>query len=931
VQTELAKAHFERSNSVENLRRLSHSSASPGMAPRHSTLSAVEEMSTSHLQIISEAIREQTYAHDTDVEDELEPAHSDPLDDNLNYYSINLWGKSGRVAITDQNAEGRDTLKDLTTLSENLVMIWQKKGDSLCKLSVPVKLPNTQTETRAWNALQQHSQNQGKYYAEMIETLKNIKRHLKISRKELRQSNLVMQQQIDIGEKNADVAARHYEQRRSEKNTLNRSYQEKKNAYDRLSEREVGWGRVRQQYVEYRDSQLKFQTAEARCGYSKHIMTAIRDTRDICTAVILDGYHDKEKKRQLSIQRVLASFVDCFFKMVSFMHIENDVLKRHFDQLNADDIYKEHSLSRYQKQVRSKANLDTIYTLDQKKMLSVRVDDGISKTEPYAKQSMDFLTTLYSFLDKRIETEKQEFNRLLQTPWNVRPSKPSLKDYPDTLSDALASLKSLMEHITLNISDWIQRTPRKSSNLLKVLYQEYENYLAEVRSVLRAKNMDFNAKGSSLLQVLKQLKEQRNRKLRLTSSLQSRRETDRPARFWQNSERQLEVSLRDCENNIASLESDQIRLSKQLAKLNHDRLSLIDRNVKKFQQLEKKKIKEIKLAVTQFAQLHDTLILLRWNTRLKELQDYTLQIDPYENLKAFVRLKHDPQTIPKEVRKQLKAQYLAFIKAGLNSQMVVKEKLQECLKYPSGAFEADDEMKKKRSNTHHGGGKHSRHHSANRTRALRSNRYGRHASDDTILATLSSKISKTDSYETLQRPQSYNERHERRVHRSYSGEAPVRDFTADEIAPVEVEIERPPPMASENVKSSGPISDALLLEKAPPMNSNKSSGPVSGAMKDSRSEEPIDVPETDSVEASRGEEERISEKDLISEKDSSTEKEEEIAREKEEVVEARDEDPNNLEVAKEEEIEKEEEVEAADEIPVNDEDSSFAKISHAME
>merc|ERR1719219_804377 len=101
--------------------------------------------------------------------------------------------------------------------------------------------------------------------------------------------------------------------------------------------------------------------------------------------------------------------------------------------------------------------------------------------------------------------------------------------------------------------------------------------------------MDFNAKGATLLAVLKKLKEQRDKKIRLTSSLQSRRETDRPARFWQNSERQLEASLRDCVNNISSLEADQKRLSSQLAKLNHDRLSLIDNNVKKFQQLERKK------------------------------------------------------------------------------------------------------------------------------------------------------------------------------------------------------------------------------------------------------------------------------------------------------------------------------------------------------
>ena len=93
------------------------------MGPRHSTLSAVDELSTSHLSILHESIRETTYSQSMN-EEEVEGA--DPLDD-MNYYSINLWGNSGRNAIVEQNSYGRETLKDLVTMSENLVMIWQKK------------------------------------------------------------------------------------------------------------------------------------------------------------------------------------------------------------------------------------------------------------------------------------------------------------------------------------------------------------------------------------------------------------------------------------------------------------------------------------------------------------------------------------------------------------------------------------------------------------------------------------------------------------------------------------------------------------------------------------------------------------------------------------------------------------------------------------
>jgi len=741
MQTGLKDAQFRRSNSVENLRRLSQTSASlgklldsPNLGPRHSTLSAVDELSTSHLSILHESIRETTYSQSIN-EEEVEGA--DPLDD-MNYYSINLWGNSGRNAIVEQNSYGRETLKDLVTMSENLVMIWQKKGDSLVRLAVPTKFSRlNQTEGRAWKHVMDHSHNQGRYYSEMIETLKNMKRHLKISRKELSKANSVMQQQIDIGEKNADISLKQYEQRFSEQSTCKRSLAEKQSTYQRLSERESGWGRVRPVYVDYLGSNRKYESAESLCQYSKHVMRAIRDTRDICTAVILDSYHDKEKKRQLTIQRALASFVDSFFRMVSEMHKENEVLKAHFDNLSPDQVLKEHYCSKYTRRARSKPNLDRIYNLEERKVLAVRVDDGIAQTEPWAKQSMDYLNTLYTFLEKRIETEKAEMGRLLQVPWQVK------APYKDTLSDSLICMRELMTTLVNHIGDFCHRTPKSSPAKLRSLHQEYEQYVSEVRTVLRAKNMDFNSKGTSLLACLKKLKAMRDNKARLLSSLRQRRETDRPARFWQNSERQLEANLRDCEIHINSLEKEQKRSSSHLAQLNHDRLSIIDLNVKNFKDLERRKVEIVKKAVSQYAHLHDTLILQRCDDALKQLQDYALRIDPDENLKEFVRVKNDPQTIPKEVRKQLKAQHLSFIKAPLNSQMVVKEKLRECLKFPDGAFE-NSPMAKQRSNTT-GGGKHARNHSDRRAARLRGRHYNRHASDDTILSHVGTKSSLSDT------------------------------------------------------------------------------------------------------------------------------------------------------------------------------------------
>jgi len=338
-----------------------------------------------------------------------------------------------------------------------------------------------------------------------------------------------------------------------------------------------------------------------------------------------------------------------------------------------------------------------------------------------------------------------EYQKLLQSTWTVKTLT------RDTLSDALNSVHLLMGQLMNNIMTWIKRSKKE---MLRDLHKKYDQFVSDVRITLRAKNTDFNSKGKSLHEVLKKLKTERVRLSSVTQELNRRELSDTTPRFWQSSTETVEHRLSETKQNIEQLEADQKRLSKQLAQLDHDRMSLIDRNVERFVALESEKVDVIKKVVGQFLQTHDDIILKGCDAELRGLQDLALRIDPIDNLQAFVRLKKSsPESIPKTVREQLKESHLRLIKDPLNSQVVNITELQKCLNFPSGAFEETEPRKTRSATT--GNPDLAEHygliHSLNEHRRIAVSRghrnYTRHASDDTVTMLHSQHIGEVGNVE----------------------------------------------------------------------------------------------------------------------------------------------------------------------------------------